>query len=68
MFPDEKWEIPLEPFVDLRLLPGRKGWTQTQAARPLGVKVRTLRSWERGERCPKPIVLRFIEWFIAQNQ
>jgi transcriptional regulator with XRE-family HTH domain len=59
---------PLEVFRELKRLRCRKGWTQAQTAERLGVKPRTLRAWEQGTRYPKPIVLRVIAGFIAQNQ
>ena len=54
-------------LLDLRTLRRRRGWTQSVTADKLGVKVRTLRSWERGSRTPKPIVVRVISDFVRHN-
>lgn len=53
----------IEQFIILRK---RKGWTQEQAAKKLGVTVRCLRSWEQTERKPKPIVARVMKQFIEE--
>ena len=61
--------VPIKPTVmeTLLLLRRRKGWTQAETARKLGVKVRTLAGWERGENQPAPIVLRTIKQFVDEN-
>ncbi len=51
----------------LKGLRTRKRWTQVQAAKAIGVRVRTLRSWEQGTRHPKPIVERALALFDVQN-
>lgn len=55
--------MKIEELPKLRAL---KGWTQEQAARFLGVNVRTLRAWEQGTRTPKPLVLEAIEARIKE--
>ncbi|HZQ47940.1 MAG TPA: helix-turn-helix transcriptional regulator [Verrucomicrobiae bacterium] len=55
------------PVQRLRALRKRKRWDQSEAATRIGVKTRTLRSWEQGTRSPKPIVQKAILEFIAES-
>ncbi|MGN6643573.1 MAG: helix-turn-helix domain-containing protein [Verrucomicrobiota bacterium] len=51
----------------LRELRTIKGWNRENCAARIGVTARALRSWEEGARSPKPIVLRVLKQFVAQN-
>lgn len=61
-----KTSLPI--IASLRYLRQQKRWNRTEAAKRLCITPRALRSWETGDRQPKPIVLKAIEQFVAENQ
>ncbi len=62
-----KLQVPGGVADELRKWRLAKGWTRKQAAEHLGVKVKTLESWEYGYR--KPPALKALEklWAIKRR-